>query len=918
MKRAIRAIAAWVMIATMVIGAPVALLVLGRLSGLAEVDWAHLLTTQDTGALLLGVLTLAGWVAWGLFTLTVVAELAAQLSRGRIRLRLPLTGWARPIAGALVVAALGVAAPVAGHANVPVAVTAPAASSSTPAHSPSASNPEVHSTGETTAPASSAEPSAAKLATHMVVAGDDLWSIAEHYYGDGTKWRDLSRENRLDPMAVLPVGVVLQLPGLTAETLAATVEGSSVTVTPGDTLSGIADEELGDADRWPEIFDKNSDVISDPDVIEPGWVLDLPDDSSTPTTAEEQTGPGPVVAPTASAPATAPTASAPVTMAPAPPVAPARPPAEVPEAVPSPAAAQAPEPVEPEVLAASDVAPDGDQVAEVAGITGVLALSLLAAVALRRRAQLFHRPLGQRIPHAGEDAQRLEAALARRATLVTAEPETWPPAAVVVGVADDEPVVHDLEEARTTVITGPDANEVRGALAAALTGLVSASWSAETSVFLSGEELGWVADLDQPLLHGIGSVEDGVAELERQAAARRLALGRANGTTLAELRADAETAEAWQPQVHLFTETPSPEQWRRIRVALRSDSLAPEGVGACVLTMAELTRLPECGEALQLDGDTARLTGRGVTFVPQVIREPARHALMDLFHTTAESSTAPAPWWSSSDELPANLRLLEPATMRCDEEDLVTETEYDQPTVLVLGPIQLAAARGTEPSRARQQCLEYAAWVHQNPGRTAAMMNRSLMVADSTRRSNLSRLRTWLGSSEDGEPYLPDAYTGRIALHPAVATDWEHLQLLVGPGVDRASTDALVDALRLVRGAPLADAAPGCWHWAEEWRTDMMSTIRDIGVVLTQRALASGNIDVARWAAARALKAAPEDELLMVERVRTEHAAGNHREVERLVLHLNRVARILDVDLSEQTVAALQEVMEGRTRARFA
>jgi len=56
----------------------------------------------------------------------------------------------------------------------------------------------------------------------------------------------------------------------------------------------------------------------------------------------------------------------------------------------------------------------------------------------------------------------------------------------------------------------------------------------------------------------------------------------------------------------------------------------------------------------------------------------------------------------------------------------------------------------------------------------------------------------------------------------------------------------------------------------------------------------------------------------MVERVRTEHAAGNHREVERLVLHLNRVARILDVDLSEQTVAALQEVMEGRTRARFA
>ena len=37
----------------------------------------------------------------------------------------------------------------------------------------------------------------------------------------------------------------------------------------GDTLSAIAQRELGDASRWPEIFERNRDVISDPNRIFP-------------------------------------------------------------------------------------------------------------------------------------------------------------------------------------------------------------------------------------------------------------------------------------------------------------------------------------------------------------------------------------------------------------------------------------------------------------------------------------------------------------------------------------------------------------------------------------------------------------------------------------------------------------------------
>ncbi len=125
----------------------------------------------------------------------------------------------------------------------------------------------------------------------------------------------------------------------------------------------------------------------------------------------------------------------------------------------------------------------------------------------------------------------------------------------------------------------------------------------------------------------------------------------------------------------------------------------------------------------------------------------------------------------------------------------------------------------------------------------------------------MSRLRTWLGATADGEPYLPDAYSGRIRLDAAVSSDWHQLRLLLGDGVDRASSSVLELGLRLVRGAPLADAAPVQWHWAEELRTDIVSCVRDMGAELSRRAIDEQDLDLARWSASRALLAAPGDEL---------------------------------------------------------
>jgi hypothetical protein len=66
------------------------------------------------------------------------------------------------------------------------------------------------------------------------------------------------------------------------------------------------------------------------------------------------------------------------------------------------------------------------------------------------------------------------------------------------------------------------------------------------------------------------------------------------------------------------------------------------------------------------------------------------------------------------------------------------------------------------------------------------------------------------------------------------------------------------------------------------------------------------------------LLAAPGDELLLAARIRTEHAAGNVAETERLTLQLAAQARALGVDLDPETVSLLQRVMEGQVRARLA
>jgi nucleoid-associated protein YgaU len=48
-------------------------------------------------------------------------------------------------------------------------------------------------------------------------------------------------------------------------------------VVSGDSLSKIAKKFYGNANAWKRIFDANTDRIKNPDVIQPGWTLKIPE-----------------------------------------------------------------------------------------------------------------------------------------------------------------------------------------------------------------------------------------------------------------------------------------------------------------------------------------------------------------------------------------------------------------------------------------------------------------------------------------------------------------------------------------------------------------------------------------------------------------------------------------------------------------
>ncbi|MEM8739393.1 MAG: LysM peptidoglycan-binding domain-containing protein [Planctomycetota bacterium] len=119
--------------------------------------------------------------------------------------------------------------------------------------------------------------------TVVVQPGDTLSELASQHLGSAAQWEALLQANRdqLDSAESLRSGMTLRLPA--ADRRVATADPSprpaarrTYTVRPGDNLTRIARAQLGDGDRWRELFTANADRLETPDDLFAGQTLRLP------------------------------------------------------------------------------------------------------------------------------------------------------------------------------------------------------------------------------------------------------------------------------------------------------------------------------------------------------------------------------------------------------------------------------------------------------------------------------------------------------------------------------------------------------------------------------------------------------------------------------------------------------------------
>ncbi|MEA5153290.1 LysM peptidoglycan-binding domain-containing protein [Raineyella sp.] len=955
--RTVRGLLALAVLLGSVLVVPWLLVSWGRYPAPAELGLEQLLLVPDDGRVLLWLLTGLGWLVWLLFTLSVAAEVVGAVG-GRV-VRLPGLRWMQLASGTLLLAVLmmlgtgqrdgppGVSGGVEGPAPAvavayaaPTQPTGPALPAATEAaeHEATGLHEEQVGTGERA-------PARPETFEYRVQRGDDLWTLAETYLGDGLEWRRIRDLNprllRHDPDH-LEAGWVLALP------LPADAAGMGP-------REGVAPDS-GSAESVPGGLPTASE--SAPASVE----------SAPRTEPALQTGPAPVEAAPQTEPALQ-TDPAPVEA--------------TPQTGPAPAEAM--------------IDPDRERSLALGGIGTLAATGIVAGLAGRRHLQLVQRPVGRVPQRPGEGAERLRNALlatdvpdeievvewavhmvarhalrtGRLAALdwlrvgdtdlefawdrhhddgaddrwAAAAPapfvdtgSSWvvPRAEVVADRAgssgdellrpwptlvslgtgeDDDTHLVDLERWGRLSVHADTAERAGEILTSYVLDLVTSSWAGAARVVVVGDDGGLVDTSGVEHVRHVDDLDDIITAWEATVATQQSLVAVADAP-IAVLRLDPDFAEAWAPQVVVLLADITPAQRRRL-----GDRFTRTHRGPIVLVSEH-----PGGEATLLVDESplrARFEPAGIDLTPQRVARRTRDEVVELHRNTSPEALVPAPW---AGEPPGAMVTVTPtatpsfATLVTTAQTLVEEEPpmSDDPRLLLLGPIGLEGARGTPPSRAPRQCLEYCAWLLEHPNATSVEMARALLVAESTRRSNMSRLRGWLGTSADGRPYLPEAYSGRIRLDPAVRSDWQEVQVLLGRGIAQTSSATLAAILDLVRGAPLADAPPGDWTWAEELRIESACAIRDVADELAARALDEQDLDLAKWAIGRGLVAAPADELLLRRLLVAEHRSGNTREVERLVFTLNKQAHTLGIDLLPETVSLMQEVLEGGIRIRTA
>ncbi len=115
--------------------------------------------------------------------------------------------------------------------------------------------------------------------SYIVVAGDNLWRLAEKKYNDGHAWTEIAKANKIENPSLIEVGQKITLPKLEGLNK---VEDNKILpgeykVVEGDSLWKIAVRAYQDGYQWTKIWEKNKSKIYNPNGLEIGMVLNIPE-----------------------------------------------------------------------------------------------------------------------------------------------------------------------------------------------------------------------------------------------------------------------------------------------------------------------------------------------------------------------------------------------------------------------------------------------------------------------------------------------------------------------------------------------------------------------------------------------------------------------------------------------------------------
>ena len=211
-----------------------------------------------------------------------------------------------------------------------------------------------------------------------------------------------------------------------------------------------------------------------------------------------------------------------------------------------------------------------------------------------------------------------------------------------------------------------------------------------------------------------------------------------------------------------------------------------------------------------------------------------------------------------------------------------------RPRVAVLGP-PLVVANGAMPSGRLVRMTEMAIYLGTHREVDADKFVTDLWAEDATikavtRRSDISRVRAWLGVDENGRKYLPEARSKPYRMTRLLDLDLfrrlrKRADARAGAGDPVGAQRDLLAALMLVRGPVMAEASRDAYAWlvTSDPAGVLQAPLTVIAAAhqLVDSALADDDLDLARMAADIAHRVDPAEDQPLCDLLRISHRAGN-------------------------------------------